>query len=106
MPGMAPAIPLRHRLSFHTNGSMAMCCSGSHTVPSSAERQQRMTIVHHATRDVDVRNRVAVQKKLLLDVIEEQRCDGNRANQQREARIVALLLQRDQDCLPPDGTFA
>ena len=56
------------------------------------ERQQRMTIVHHAARDVDVRNRVAVEKQLLLYVIEKQRCDGKRAKQQREARVVALLV--------------
>ena len=66
MPGMAPAIPLRHSASFHTNGSIAMCCSGSQTVPSSESDYQRMAVVHHAARDVDVRDRITVQQELLF----------------------------------------
>ena len=62
MPGMAPAIPLRQSASIHTNGSMAMCCSGSQTVPSCPYDCQRMTVIHDTARDVDMRYGVAVEQ--------------------------------------------
>ena len=51
-----------------------------------------MAVVHHAARNVDVRDRVTVKQQLLMGVVEEKRRYRERADEQREARLMALLL--------------
>ena len=47
---MAPAMPLCQSALFHTNGSMATCCSGSQTVPNcqNAVAQLRLSRTRRA----------------------------------------------------------
>ena len=51
---------------------------------------ERMAIVDHATRDVDVGHGIAVKQQLLMCVIVEERGNRKGAEQQGEARFVAL----------------
>ena len=61
--------------------------------PEFGKRLEGMTVVHYAARDVDVRDRIAVEQQVLLYGVEEERRDGKRAEQQRESRIVTLLAK-------------
>jgi hypothetical protein len=50
-----------------------------------------MPIVDNAPRDVEMRDGVAVEQKLLMSVVVEEGSDGERRQQHAEASLVALL---------------
>ena len=51
-----------------------------------------MPVINHAARYVDVCDRIAVQQQLSMCVVEEECCDGKRANHERKSSFITLLL--------------
>ncbi len=52
-----------------------------------------MPVVDYPAGDVEMGDGIAVEQELLVNVIEQKRCNGEDAQHKGEARLGALLLE-------------